>query len=357
MDKSKGKTDKNKKVMPYQPKPKHNPLKRKENPNKDQTCHHCHVAGHWKRNCPLYLEELQKIRTRLSMVLQLQTLMQKLQREGLLESINDESFDKCESCISGKMTKKPFNNNIERATDLLDLIHTDVRGPLRNVSRKGASYFLTFTDDFSRYGYVYLLKHKHEDYALESAVHILDMVPTKKIRGILYSSKASILVNGSPTKEFSCYRGLKQGDSLAPYLFILVVESLHLSFSHVVEEDLFKGIQLPRSIFISHLFYADDAMFIGEWSDNNLKGVMVGDNMSRLKAWDDIILKIKSRLSKWKVKTLSIGGRLTLLKSVLDASPIYAMSIFTIPHGVLKALESILNRFFNGADQSDHKIT
>nr|GFB35141.1 hypothetical protein [Tanacetum cinerariifolium] len=59
-DKSKGKTDKNKKVVPYQPKPKHNPLKRKENPNKDQTCHHCHVAGHWKRNCPLYLEELRK---------------------------------------------------------------------------------------------------------------------------------------------------------------------------------------------------------------------------------------------------------------------------------------------------------
>nr|GFD17848.1 hypothetical protein [Tanacetum cinerariifolium] len=45
-DKSKGKTYKNKKVVPYQPKPKHNPLKRKENPNKDQTCHHCHVAGH-----------------------------------------------------------------------------------------------------------------------------------------------------------------------------------------------------------------------------------------------------------------------------------------------------------------------
>nr|GFB87973.1 zinc finger, CCHC-type [Tanacetum cinerariifolium] len=59
-DKSKGKTDKNKKVVPYQPKPKNNPLKRKENPNKDQTCHHCHVAGHWKRNCPLYLEELRK---------------------------------------------------------------------------------------------------------------------------------------------------------------------------------------------------------------------------------------------------------------------------------------------------------
>ncbi|GJV41454.1 retrotransposon protein, putative, ty1-copia subclass [Tanacetum coccineum] len=78
------------------------------------------------------------------------------------KNIDEESFDKCESCISGKMTKKPFNKNIERATDLLGLIHTDVCGPLRHVSRKGASYFLTFTDDFSRYGYVYLLKHKHE---------------------------------------------------------------------------------------------------------------------------------------------------------------------------------------------------
>nr|GFA38088.1 hypothetical protein [Tanacetum cinerariifolium] len=64
------------------------------------------------------------------------TCMQKLQREGILESINDESFDKYESCISRKMTKKPFNDNIERATDLLGLIHTDVCGPLRHVSRK-----------------------------------------------------------------------------------------------------------------------------------------------------------------------------------------------------------------------------
>lgn len=78
--------------------------------------------------------------------------MQKLQQDGLLKNINDESFDKCESCISGKMTKKPFHSNMERASDLLGLIHTDVCGPLRHVSRRGAVYFLTFTDDFSRYG-------------------------------------------------------------------------------------------------------------------------------------------------------------------------------------------------------------
>nr|GFC50778.1 retrotransposon protein, putative, Ty1-copia subclass [Tanacetum cinerariifolium] len=67
------------------------------------------------------------------------TRMQKLHSEGLLENIDEESFDKCESYISGKMTKKPFNKNIKRATDLLGLIHTDVCGLLRHVSRKASN--------------------------------------------------------------------------------------------------------------------------------------------------------------------------------------------------------------------------
>ncbi|GJT70533.1 retrotransposon protein, putative, ty1-copia subclass [Tanacetum coccineum] len=117
--------------------------------------------------------------------------IEKLQQEGLLKSTDDESFDQCVSCLSGKMTRKLFPRRPERATDLLGIIHTNVCGPLRHVSRQGASYFITFTDDYSRYGYVYLLKHKHEltppytpqhsgDYALESATRILNMVPTKK---------------------------------------------------------------------------------------------------------------------------------------------------------------------------------
>ncbi|GJR13233.1 retrotransposon protein, putative, ty1-copia subclass [Tanacetum coccineum] len=88
--------------------------------------------------------------------------IEKLQQEGLLRSTDDESFDQCVSCLSGKMTRKSFPHHPERATDLLGIIHTDVCGPLRHVSRQGASYFITFTDDYSRYGYIYLLKHKHE---------------------------------------------------------------------------------------------------------------------------------------------------------------------------------------------------
>ncbi|GJY62634.1 RNA-directed DNA polymerase, eukaryota [Tanacetum coccineum] len=232
----------------------------------------------------------------------------------------------------------------------------------------------------------------------------------KWIRGTFIYANTSILVNGSPTKEFSIHRGLKQGDPLAPYLFILVMESLHLSFNRAIEEGVFKGILLPGSLHLSHLFYADDAMFLGEWSHANLHGivnilksfyfasglqinfnksqllgvgvphsdvvnaatligcsimnnsfrylgVMVGQHSSRLSAWDDTIDKLKARLSKWKMKTLSIGGRFTLLKSVLGATPIYNMSIFKVPRGILKVMESIRRRFFYGIDPSENKIS
>ncbi|GJV09846.1 RNA-directed DNA polymerase, eukaryota [Tanacetum coccineum] len=160
---------------------------------------------------------------------------------------------------------------------------------------------------------------------------------------------------------------------------------------------------------ISHLFYADDAVFIGEWSQENLNGIMqmlrcfsllsglsinikkshilgvgipsslvneaasrlgcsvmkvpfkylgitVGGNTSLVKSWDDTIYKLKSRLSKWKLKTLSIGGRFTLLKSVLGSTPIYNMSLYKVPKAVLNTMESIRRNFFNGIQENEKKI-
>ncbi|KAK1607660.1 hypothetical protein QYE76_031333 [Lolium multiflorum] len=90
--------------------------------------------------------------------------MKKLHTDGLLESIDFESLDRCEACLMGKMTKTPFSGMMERATDLLEIIHTDVCGPMSVASRGGYRYVLTFTDDLSRYGYIYLMKHKSETF-------------------------------------------------------------------------------------------------------------------------------------------------------------------------------------------------
>ncbi|GJY16956.1 RNA-directed DNA polymerase, eukaryota, partial [Tanacetum coccineum] len=232
----------------------------------------------------------------------------------------------------------------------------------------------------------------------------------KWIQSCLRSSRGSILINGSPTEEFQFYKGLKQGDPLSPFLFILIMESLHLSFQRVVDNGMFNGIKLSSSLSISHLFYADDAVFMGQWCDGNIStlihvlecfyrasglrinmskskilgvnvdsdkvkgaasklgclilktpftylGSKVGGSMSRVHAWNEVIDRVKNRLSKWKMKTLSIGGRLTLLKSVLGSIPIFHMSIYRAPLSVLRTLESIRSKNFKGHDINSNKAS
>ena len=62
------------------------------------------------------------------------------------------------------MNKTPFIGQSERDNDLLGLVHSDVCGPLSSTAIGGFQYFITFTDDFSRYDYVYLMKHKSESF-------------------------------------------------------------------------------------------------------------------------------------------------------------------------------------------------
>ena len=230
----------------------------------------------------------------------------------------------------------------------------------------------------------------------------------KWIQSCLRSSKGSIIINGSPTEEFQFFKGLKQGDPLSHFLFILIMESLHLSFQRVVDEVLFKGIKLSTSLTLSHLFYADDAMFVGQWCDTNIDtllhvlecfyyasglkinmckskimgvhvddtkvknaasklgclilkipflylGTKVGRSMSCVHEWKEVVDKVRSRLSRWKMNMLSIGGRLTLLKSVLGSTPIFHMSIFKVQLSVLQVLESIRSHFFKGNDMRSNK--
>ena len=90
--------------------------------------------------------------------------MKKIHADGLLESLDYESVDACEPCLMGKLTKTLFFGTMERATDLLEIIHTDVCGPMNIETRDRYHYFLIFRDDLSRYEYIYLIKHKSETF-------------------------------------------------------------------------------------------------------------------------------------------------------------------------------------------------
>ena len=90
--------------------------------------------------------------------------MKKLHADGIFEWFDYESFDACEPCLMGKMTKTPFSGTMEWATDLLEIIHSDVCGLMSVDAHDGYCYSLTFTDDLSRYEYIYLMKHKSETF-------------------------------------------------------------------------------------------------------------------------------------------------------------------------------------------------
>ena len=85
-------------------------------------------------------------------------------------------------------------------------------------------------------------------------------------------------------------------------------------------------------------------------------GLPVGGKMSNVSSWQPIIDKVKKRLSTWKTKSLSIGGRLCLCKAVLGSLSTYFFSLYSAPKKVLLTLESLRRRFFLGEVESSKRI-
>jgi hypothetical protein len=110
-----------------------------------------------------------------------QDRMTRLTREGLLSPLTKVNLPTCEHCLAGKSTRKPFGKGI-RATVPLELIHSDVCGLMNVKARHGASYFITFIDDFTRYGHVYLVSHKSE--ALDCFRRFMNLVENQMERTI-----------------------------------------------------------------------------------------------------------------------------------------------------------------------------
>ena len=88
--------------------------------------------------------------------------LQKLHKDAYLGTFDYESFATCESCIMGKLPKSPFLGIGEQAKGLLELIHSDVCGPMHVQARSASFYFITFTDNFSRFGWVYFMRYNFE---------------------------------------------------------------------------------------------------------------------------------------------------------------------------------------------------
>lgn len=75
------------------------------------------------------------------------------------------------------------------------------------------------------------------------------------IRGCLESARASIIINGSPTKEFSMSKEVRQGDPLSPFLFIIAMEGLSVTLKSTTSKGIFHGIHILNSDFSLSISY------------------------------------------------------------------------------------------------------
>nr|KYP45153.1 Putative ribonuclease H protein At1g65750 family [Cajanus cajan] len=205
-------------------------------------------------------------------------------------------------------------------------------------------------------------------------------------------------------------RRKKQGDPLAPFLFVLVAEGLTGLVREASNSDLFRGIKVgSKGELVNILQYADDTIFVGEASVENVRtlkvilrgfelasglkvnfyksclgaigvgretlisfaeilhcklsnipfvylGIPIGANPRRSKTWQPVVLSFKKKLSSWRASTLSMAGRICLINSVLTSLPLYIMSFYRMPKMVTKQLTSIQRNFLWGGKLDEKRM-
>jgi len=104
--------------------------------------------------------------------------------DGILEPLDLKDFQVCIECIKGKRTNER-KLSAQRAKDVLELIHTDICGPFPTASWNGQQYFITFIDDYSLYGYLYLIHEKSHSFdVFKSFKTEVELQLGKKIKAV-----------------------------------------------------------------------------------------------------------------------------------------------------------------------------
>eukprot|EP00253_Pinus_taeda_P024785 PITA_24785 len=171
---------------------------------------------------------------------------------------------------------------------------------------------------------------------------------------LVTSSNFSILVNGSPSEIFIPSRGLRQGDPLSPFLFILMMEGLGRYIKHAKAMGKIEALQLSKNgQALTHQQFLDDTMLQGlstvkEISTYNqiLKEfALATDRPMHKSIWELVLNKLQDKVKNWTFRVLNLAGRLVLTKAVLQSIPVFMLSTLPAPKGVLEKFRSIQRDF------------
>jgi hypothetical protein len=233
----------------------------------------------------------------------------------------------------------------------------------------------------------------------------------KMVMTCVCSVSYRIKVNAEYTERIFPQRGLRQGDPLSPYLFILCAEGLSALLMRAEEEGMIEGIKVCRGApRVNHLFFADDSLILMRASNTDAKelkrilelyemasgqminkdkssilfspntgtnirgqirstlsvtqeaknerylGLPVSIGKSRKKAFEYLKQRIWSRIQGWQERLLSKAGKEVLVKAVAQAIPTYAMSCFDLTKGLCDELNSMISRYWWSQQDKSNKI-
>ncbi|KAH9669477.1 Integrase catalytic domain-containing protein [Citrus sinensis] len=121
--------------------------------------------------------------------------MERLIKDDILHNLDFSNFGTCVDCIKGKLTAKTRKERTRRSQQVLEFVHTDICGPFTHIAIGGYKYFITFIDDFSRYGHVELLTEKSESLSVFKPLRL--MLSSKREYGI----EAQYTMPGTPEQN------------------------------------------------------------------------------------------------------------------------------------------------------------
>ncbi|XP_028786509.1 uncharacterized protein LOC114742412 [Neltuma alba] len=233
---------------------------------------------------------------------------------------------------------------------------------------------------------------------------------TQIISHCISLAKMQLLWNGEKTEEFKPTRGVQQGDPISPYLFVICMEKL----AQMIQERVNKNEWTPISLCkqgppLSHLFFADDIILFSEVSIHqaavihscleefysrsglkvnvrktrvsfsrnvnhtrrsevsNILGFQLAADLGKYlgaplhhrriskSSYQEVVDKVKQRLSNWKANSLSLAGRITLASSVTSAIPEYSIQTASLPISTCEAVEKHNRCFIWGSSEGHRK--
>ncbi|KAL6558442.1 hypothetical protein OROMI_018792 [Orobanche minor] len=219
----------------------------------------------------------------------------------------------------------------------------------------------------------------------------------------------SILVNGQSAGFFKSDRGIRQGDPLSPLIFAIAADYFSRSIDKMFDRNPTMFYKIKKKVKITHLAYADDILIflnatkknlhllnnclthyenVSGQKVNNFKsnfimykptpqvanwvqrisgfknatlpvmylGVPLWKGFQSFEMYSPLISKIKTKILNWNHHLLSMGGRLELIKSVLNSIAFFSLQVLKPPENVIIALERIFNKFLWGTSDNRRRF-